>query len=506
MSNKSIDGLQRRTSTQGGRKVTANTTVKRRTVKRVSVDAPKTASNQATTRRKIGIPDTKKDLKALIAENEELERKNDTKSKAEKNSVKEYLSEVKDVDPTDLVEVPKYFYVNDFVATVTDGGNIINVIFADPDTPLAKDENGRTNILVFGTEGYSMDNPNYDGGWLTDAMLVLSINQDNGDVKAVSLPRDLKMERGCTGTAKMNEIYWCEYSKYTNAKKDKKTEEFRKEKENQASQNLADAFKKVTGLTIHYRVHVNWDALIKVIDALDGVDVCFYYKTNSCGDDVTAIEVSDKRGLSETGVEKGRRVTYFAYETGKKYHLTGWRALEVARSRNSHGGYGAGNGNFSREYFQQRIIEATGRRAKEKNIDIATALNIKAAIGDNVRTTIKDTEIKTLLKLATSLDINSLQTISLQKANLLTTGTINGISYVLPRAGTYNYSAIQNYIKRMLSSEGFTSEDAQLVVLNGTAVSGIANKEKTTLENKGYAIASTGNAPSDLSGFDGVKV
>ena len=548
MSNKSIDGLQRRTSTQGGRKVTASITVKRRTVKKVSVDAPKTASNQATTRRKIGIPDTKKDLKALIAENEELERKSDVKNKKENNSVKEFLSEVKDVDPTDLVEVPKsekakgwnkkakkektkkkkgklwkrillifillivagvvglYFYLNDFVATVTDGGNIINVIFADPDTPLAKDENGRTNILVFGTEGYSMDNPNYDGGWLTDAMLVLSINQDNGDVKAVSLPRDLKMERGCTGTAKMNEIYWCEYSKYTNAKKDKKTEELRREKENQASQNLADAFKKVTGLTIHYRVHVNWDALIKVIDALDGIDVCFYYKTNNCGDDVTAIEVSDKRGLSETGVEKGRRVTYFAYETGKKYHLTGWRALEVARSRNSHGGYGAGNGNFSREYFQQRIIEATGRRAKEKNIDIATALSIKAAIGDNVRTTIKDTEIKTLLKLATSLDINSLQTISLQKANLLTTGTINGISYVLPRAGTYNYSAIQNYIKRMLSSESFTSEDAQVVVLNGTAVTGIANKEKTTLENKGYAVASTGNAPSDLSGFDGIKV
>ena len=83
MSNKSIDGLQRRTSTQGGRKVTANTTVKRRTVKRVSVDAPKTASNQATTRRKIGIPDTKKDLKALIAENEELERKSDVKNKKE---------------------------------------------------------------------------------------------------------------------------------------------------------------------------------------------------------------------------------------------------------------------------------------------------------------------------------------------------------------------------------------------------------------------------------------
>ena len=543
MSNKSIDGLQRRTSTQGGRKITANTAVKRQTAKKISVDAPTTASKKATTRRTIGIPDNKKDLKALIAENEELDRKSEKK---EKNSVKEFLSEVKDVDPTDLVEVPKsektkgwnkkakkekshkkkgklwkkillvfillliacavglYFYVNDFVATVTDGGNIINVIFADPDTPLAKDENGRTNILVFGTEGYSMDNPNYDGGWLTDAMLVLSINQETGDAKAVSLPRDLKMERGCTGTAKMNEIYWCEYSKYTNSKN--KTNELRKEKENQASQNLADAFKKITGLDIHYRVHVNWDALIKVIDALDGVDVCFYYKTNNCSDNATAIEVTDKRGLSETGVEKGRRVTYFAYETGKTYHLSGWRALEVARSRNSHGGYGAGGGNFSREYFQQRIIEATGRRVKEKNLDLATVLSIKSAIGDNVRTNIQDKEIKTILKLATTLDVNNLQTLSLQKANLLTTGTINGISYVLPRAGTYNYSAIQNYIKRMMSSEGFTSEDAQLVVLNGTAVSGLANKEKTALEDKGYTVASTGNAPSDLTGFDGVKV
>ena len=208
MSNKSIDGLQRRTSTQGGRRVAATPAVKRRTVKRVPVVAQKTASNQATTRRKIGIPDTKKDLKALIAENEELERKNTstTENDKERESVKEFLSEVKDVDPTDLVEVPKsekskgwnkkkkekkkkkkgklwkkillvfilliiagavgiYFYLNDFVATITDGGNIISLLTADPDTPLEKDENGRTNILVFGTEGYSMDDPSYDGGW-----------------------------------------------------------------------------------------------------------------------------------------------------------------------------------------------------------------------------------------------------------------------------------------------------------------------------------------------------
>ena len=67
----------------------------------------KTASNRSTTRRVVGIPDNKKDLKALIAENEELDHKSTTENDKDRESVKEFLSEVKDVDPTDLVEVPK---------------------------------------------------------------------------------------------------------------------------------------------------------------------------------------------------------------------------------------------------------------------------------------------------------------------------------------------------------------------------------------------------------------
>ena len=143
------------------------------------------------------------------------------------------MEEVKDSDPTDLAELPKkekmkekpekkkkekkekkpkkhkvlkrvllilfllillggagaYLYLNDFVAKITDGGNLLGFLFSDPDTPLKKDEQGRTNIIIFGTEGYNMDDPNYDGGFLTDSMMLLSIDQDSGDAKAVSLPR-----------------------------------------------------------------------------------------------------------------------------------------------------------------------------------------------------------------------------------------------------------------------------------------------------------------------------
>ena len=102
-----------------------------------------------------------------------------------------------------------YNYINTRYKKVAgDDSSILGLIFADEKTPLLADEKGRTNILIFGTEGYDMDDPNYDGGYLTDSMILVSLNQDTGDVKAINLPRDLHYTKGaCTGTAKLNEIF-----------------------------------------------------------------------------------------------------------------------------------------------------------------------------------------------------------------------------------------------------------------------------------------------------------
>ena len=540
MNNKSIDGLQRRSGTKTA-KTNSVASKKRATLKTNNTLGVK---KKVAKRRTIGVSDGEKDLKKAIAENEALDRERKTSVQSDE-SVKEYLSEIQDIDPTDLVEVPRkekskawykdkakktkkskrghkiikrvaiivlliiivgvgglYLYLNDFISTVTDNGNIINVLFSDPDTPLEKDENGRTNILVFGTEGYAMDDPNYDGGFLTDAMMVLSVNQESGDVKAISLPRDLKMRQTCTATMKMNEIYWCKYLDYLDSSQ--KTDELKKQKENEGGQALAQKFEEITGLKIQYRVHINWAVLIDTINALDGVDVCFYYQKNNCPDGVTAIETSDERGLSEQNYSN----VYFAYETGKKYHLAGYQALEVARARNASGGYGAANGNFSREYFQQRIIEATAKKAKEKKITIDTVLKLKQTLGDNIRTNFKDTEIKTLVKLVTTLDAENLETVSLAEANLLSTAYINNISYVVPSLGTYEYDNIQSYIKNIMRGEEYITENASIVVLNGTDATGVASNEKNDLEDEGFTVSQIANSPDEkgLSGFDGVKV
>ena len=376
----------------------------------------------------------------------------------------------------------------------------MNVIFSDPDTPLQKDENGRTNILIFGTEGYAMDDPRWDGGYLTDSMMMMSIDQETGDIKTVSLPRDLKT-RTCTSTGKINEVFWC---KYNRVKKNSSAEDKRKYEE-EGAMALEATFEEVFGVQIQYHVHANWAALTQIVDALGGVDVVFLYGDQTWDGPETTIVTTSKKGLADG------RPYHIQFPNGQVVHLNGEQALAVARARNAYGGYGAANGNFSREYFQQRVIDAIVKKSRNVDINLGMVMQVKGAIGDNLRTNFKDTEIKTIVKLATKLDYSGVQTISLYDTKdkpraLLTTGMINGISYVYPTQGVGAYSNIHTYIKRKLSGEAFTSEEANVVVLNGTAVSGIAAREKEYLEGKGYIVSATANAPSDQSAFDGVKV
>ena len=537
--NKTIDGLQRKS---------------RSNINHIPV-SHRSTQKSTSARRNIGIPDSKRELRKLARTNEEQlsareseVSEDDRTETAEGKAIKEYLSEIQDVDPTDLTEVPQkkktkgwgkkkhqkhpklkkpknkkkiikriiigivlllviglaaaYFIANDFVSKITDNGNVLNVIFSDPDTPLQKDENGRTNVLIFGTEGYDMNDPKYDGGYLTDSMMVVSFDQDSGDVKAVSLPRDLKTNT-CTSTGKMNELYWCKYNKSNG------TTEENKKYEEEGAASLQAAFEEVLGIKIQYHVHLNWQALIKVVDSIGGIDVVFTYGDQTWDGDETTIKVTDKRGLADG--PKGHY--YLQYSTGKVYHLDGAAALGVARARNeASGSYGASGGNFSREYFQQRIIEAIAKKAKSSNItsDFTKVMEIKSAIGDNLRSNFKDTELKTLVKLAGEIDMPSMQTISLLKPDdgtspLLTTGMINKISYVLPSAGVGNYTAIHKYIQKKLSNS-YQAEAANIEVLNGTSAYGIASTEKTSLEDAGFTVSGTANAPSDQSGFDGVRV
>ncbi len=99
---------------------------------------------------------------------------------------------------------------NDIIAKITGGqGNIFD-LFTENYVELKADENGRTNILAFGTSGYNMagdeGNGTHDGAQLTDSIMAISLDQKTGDVAMLSLPRDLKASPTCTATGKISEV------------------------------------------------------------------------------------------------------------------------------------------------------------------------------------------------------------------------------------------------------------------------------------------------------------
>jgi LCP family protein required for cell wall assembly len=344
-----------------------------------------------------------------------------------------------------------FFIGNDFISKVTGGGSLISVLM-DPGEPLQKDERGLTSVLLYGTEGYDMDNPEWDGGQLTDSIMILTFDQETGVTFLTSLPRDLKTQKRCTSTGKLNEVYWCTYSKNAG------TEASREAYEKQAGENFIQVAEEITGLKIQYYVHVNWSALVGVVEAIDGIDVAIEYQgdVDKYTGDLPVIWTTDKRGIKDLdGVN---------WKNGTVQHLDGLLTLALARSRSAFGGgesYGS-NGNWSREQHQQTVIKAIVDKAKRTNFitDLGAAFSLKDSIGDGIRMSFKDTELKTLFRVAKDMDmdkINSIKLIDYEnnvylfKVGSLPLGNCTGdgcqmASYVFPNGGTYNYTEIHKYI------------------------------------------------------------
>jgi hypothetical protein len=59
-----------------------------------------------------------------------------------------------------------------------------------------------------------------------------------------------------------------------------------------------------------------------------------------------------------------------------------------------------------------------------------------------------------------------------------------------------------------MRGEEYITENASIVVLNGTDASGIASNEKNDLEDEGFTVSQIANSPDEkgLSDFDGIKI
>jgi LCP family protein required for cell wall assembly len=307
-----------------------------------------------------------------------------------------------------------YLVLANKLHTILPGGPISAITKNEP----LKTVDGRTNFLLFGTS-YDDPNPSHTAGYLTDSLIVLSVDKQAKTAYTFSIPRDLWVtyDTPCSSgeSGKVNAVYSCALKAYNSDN-------------TKATKALTDKVSQISGLPIQYYVETNYTLIKSLTDAVGGIDVDIY--------------THDPRGIydPQVGLKLPASVN----------HLDGKTALKLARARNSHGGYGLPRSNFDREINQQRIIDAIFKKASANGTfdNIGSGLKLIDALSGNLHTDVQTGQLRDALNTAKSLQKHDVTSVPL--TDYLTTGTIRGQSVVQPAAGLDNYTAVQTYISEKL--------------------------------------------------------
>ncbi len=313
-------------------------------------------------------------------------------------------------------------------------GNPMDILIS---SELKKDENGQTNFLIFGT---SEDAKGHGGQELTDSILVASINQEYKTAKVFSVPRDLWVNYSVAGSepmsctvgdrGKINATYLCALEEYRNSMSVSNAKDA-------ASLYFAKKISEVTGLSMHYYVAADWSVVKMIVDKIGGIDVDVY--------------ADDEDGIYDScqGID---------LKKGMYYNMNGDLAMKLARARNAAcapGDYGLSRSNFDREINQQRIMNAIKNKVSSIGIlmNPGQVMSIIDGLGDNLRTNIVMSEVRTLIDFGTKLG-GGIQPIS--TIDQFGTGRIGLSSVVIPAgASTYSEGSLYNYtnFQRYLRSQ-----------------------------------------------------
>lgn len=355
-------------------------------------------------------------------------------------------------------------------------GNILGLI---QNQPLKEDANGRSNILVLGT---SDDDPDHPGAYLTDSMMVVSLNQNTKTAAMFSIPRDLYVDYGMACNSgyqgKVNEYFNC-------VNDDWESPEAEEQRLRESRKFIGDIF----GLDIQYAAHVNNTVVKEAVDAVGGIKVDIQGSNGAPG---ILDRNFDWRCNYQCHLVK--------YDNGV-HELDGKHALFLAQARgHSAPTYGLGNSNFDREQNQQKILVALKEKAVSAGTlaDIGKVTGLMDAFGDNLRTNFETSEIRTLMQLGTDIKVENIDKINLYDEDnpLVKSGNYGGASVVMPSAGIFDYSQIQSFLAQKLSSNPVTREGANISVFNGSGVAGVAQTEADKLTKAGYTVNSVDNAPA----------
>jgi len=243
---------------------------------------------------------------------------------------------------------------------------------------------GPFTVLLLGSDDDEKFDPNHV---LTQSMILVRVDPAARQVTMLSIPRDLWVPLSVGGTAKIDGAY-----SYGGPAAAIATVE----------QNF--------GVHIDDYVWVGLKGLIKLIDALGGVDVV---ATNPVLDDYYPQDINSNNpyGYERVAVLSGPQ------------HLDGTTALQYVRSR-----HGDLEGDFGRSQRQQQVLLAI--RAKASQMTIADIPDLAAAFNGELKTSMSIARVRELLPLAGQIKPESIRQI-VMLSPYTSLGTIDQQSVVL---------------------------------------------------------------------------
>lgn len=339
------------------------------------------------------------------------------------------------------------------------GGMLATVVGHDENT---KKDLKEIKVLILGVST-DLDSE------LTDTIMVASYNPNTQTANLLSIPRDTftgKNKSKATSSQKINCLYNI----------------------TRTPQKTLDAVNEITGLDIKYYMVIKTEALVKLVDAIGGVE--FNVPINMYYTDKTQNLVIDLKAGTQT--------------------IDGNKAEQLLRFRHNNDGTSYpveyGDNDFGRMRTQRDFIMATLKQTLKPS-NIFKLGQILEIANENVETNLEISYVKDYIPYAVEFNTDNLKTAALPGTTPNLSETNNVSIFVV------NQTAAKELIQSMFYSDETENEDENtntisnntigsgttttskvtIELLNGSGDKTKLEKAKTVLEEAGYEVKKTGN-------------
>jgi len=335
-------------------------------------------------------------------------------------------------------------------------------ILAGDSSRLQGEAEDRINIILLGMGGAG-----HDGPYLTDTMMLVSIQPSTKKVSMISIPRDMLVEIPGYGWWKIN-----------NANSFGETQN-----KGNGGELSKEVIQNVFDIPVHYYVRVDFSGFEKMIDTLDGVKV--------------NVENSFTDYQFPTDDYKYQIISF---DEGPQT-MDGETALNYTRSR--HGNNGEGS-DFARSKRQQQVLSAFKQRVLSKDFLLSPRKisNLSKDLAEHLRTDMEPWEVVKLAQLLRDVNTDEIinRVLDDSPGGYLYANFVNS-AYVLQPRGE-DFSQIQALAKNIFvdlesvaTNETPVHTTINVEIKNGTTITGLGSRHSQELKLDGYRVLQVGNAP-----------